>query len=254
MLVIRASQMEVLQQAAHRGFEDDAWQHLSRQFPLLCKRLGEATMRNFIRDGELRAERYGFTVHRTLFAYFTLMVWLGRGYDEDPLYPWAGRILSNPLSAGQLDKAIILQDATLDYMERAEGPDNEHLKAVLRRLQTTTYSDLVPTPAGDFETYMLRWLESLHPRKCQVVGESALRELTRKGKAAAGNYGFTTERGFTVYIAMMFLLGAHFDRDPLLPWIQRALTRPPEADQRMFVYRLYRAGMAYLRNVAGEMR
>jgi hypothetical protein len=248
MLIIRKAQADFFEQLRLAEFESDALRHLKDCFPEQCERVGEDVVRRIIRYGRGRAERHGFTVYRSAFIYLTLMFWIGSGFDEDPVYPWAAHILHHPTIGGQLSKAAMLQQKALDYLDRAEGVNNEHLEGSLNLLQSQPISALLPPCVGDFEDYMAARLLYLHPQKCKAVGESNLRELIRTGMASADEHGLTSERGRGVYIGMMFMLGAHFDSDPMFPWVRRILDAGRADDQQAYVHDLYRGAMIYLRS------
>jgi hypothetical protein len=47
--------------------------------------------------------------------------------------------------------------------------------------------------------------------------------MVRLAWTSCSNYGLQTREGLLVYSAIMFLLGSHFDRDPLHPWVSQPL-------------------------------
>lgn len=251
MLIIRAAQIEIFQQAALQDYEKYARQHLQTCFPQPYKRLGDDVLNEVINVGRQRAEKYGFNIYRSLCTYLSLMFWLGSGFDEDPLYPWAERLLNNPLTTNQLTKVSLVQEATLDFFERAEGAKFEHIKAALARIENTPLDQLFPPLTEDFEEYMLQRLTYIHPQKCLVVGETDVRRLIHKGTDAARTHGFISEQSMGMYIGMMFMLGASFDVDPLLPWVPNLLGEQRTKDQTTAAVSLYRACNAYIRIVSG---
>jgi hypothetical protein len=86
----------------------------------------------------------------------------------------------------------------------------------------------------------------LYPEKCQCAGEDALRKVIRSGMAAARARGLTTERGVTLYLALVFLLGIAFDEDLQYPFAQVVLGDPSLTDPRKKAEALYEHSLEYL--------
>ena len=63
-----------------------------------------------------RAERYAIEGSRGLTVYLTLMFLLGAGFDQDPLYPWAGRVLRNESTFGESARVAALHQAAIAYV------------------------------------------------------------------------------------------------------------------------------------------
>ena len=98
---------------------------------------------------------------------------------------------------------------------------------------------------------MLQRLVYIHPQKCRVAGEVDVRRLIRQGTVAARVHGFISEQAAGLYIGMMFMLGASFDLDPLLPWVPKLLREQGANDQATAAANLYQACNAYIRVVSG---
>jgi hypothetical protein len=85
--------MAVFSQAEIKKFEERVVIHLNKFFPRQCEALGESKLRETIRYGIKRAAGYGITAARDVCKYIDVMVALGRDFDTDKKYPWAGEIL-----------------------------------------------------------------------------------------------------------------------------------------------------------------
>ena len=95
MLKIRGEQMDVMAQAAMRGFEQRVAQHLNEHFPEECRRAGPERIAAAIRQGVARAARYGITSELDVVRYLDLSVVLGLDFDSGKRYPWAQQILED---------------------------------------------------------------------------------------------------------------------------------------------------------------
>ncbi|HEX2570560.1 MAG TPA: hypothetical protein VH877_13475 [Polyangia bacterium] len=249
--MLRQAQLDAFRAALTREFEDLAWSYFQNLFPDACRQAGEDVIRRVIRHGVMRAERHALDEYQSLCMYITVMFWLGSGFDQDPLYPWAAPLLA-PELGDQLQRAERLKKAAQTYLDEAEGLHDEHLQETLRRLLGEDLATLFPppAPAEDARTYLTARLHHIHPRKCEAVGLSSLHRLIDQGIAAATRYGLVERPDQAVYLEMMFLLGAAFDEDPMFPWAQELLHggRTQGARQGQA---LHRAGIASLQHMTG---
>jgi hypothetical protein len=253
MLVIRKQQMEVLEIAARKGFEDRMYRHLLEYFPHHCTLLGEDQMRLVIRYGWEKANSYEWTAECCVRSYIEFMCLLGGGFDTDTLLPWAAEIL-NDRSSDQISRGDRLYYKMWDYLDHAardyrdgnRQPTTARFMNDLRQLRHGG-EEVVPSSG------LPQFLESLEGRirrlfsaKCGYVGERNLREAIGVAAQSAGGYGITTERGLTLFMTMRFVLGGGFDRDLLLPWVSATLKDPETPDQYKRVDKLYLAAVRFL--------
>jgi hypothetical protein len=90
------------------------------------------------------------------------------------------------------------------------------------------------------------------PHKYEFQGEAANRALIEEGFDRAERYQIETGRGLTVFVTLMFLLGAGFDGDPLYPWAGEVLLDRSLPDENTRVTALHRAAMKYVAEVLPE--
>ena len=93
MLTIRPEQLVVLSQPQVKRFEDWMLAHLKKFFPKESEVAGESGLRETIQHGIKQAATYGITTERDVCKYIDLMIVLGRDFDQDEKFPWAGQIL-----------------------------------------------------------------------------------------------------------------------------------------------------------------
>lgn len=108
---------------------------------------------------------------------------------------------------------------------------------------------LVPEEA--FQLQLVEEMRQFAPWHAQILGDSGLLRCVEFAKRRAASYGFTNRGPIRLYLQMIFLLGADFDSDPLLPWAAAALSTPSTADQTARATSLYRALDHYIQHVAG---
>jgi hypothetical protein len=109
MLIIRKPQMDALKRHMLTQFESNMVSHLRSTFPARTKSLEVEAIRNLIRQGAIRAGRYGITSERDIRRYVEYMVMYGADFDVAPTTSWAGKILN---------------DATLSVSQKLERLDD----------------------------------------------------------------------------------------------------------------------------------
>ena len=262
MLMIRKSQMKVFEQIAVQRFEAGLLDHLRTFFPEHAAMLGSTQWGRVVRYGLERAESRGLQTERGLYLYLALMFVLGSAFDEDPQLTWMPPLqpsASPPAeesqqSEFQIEAALVpatvsspeetepvpspetpdirivpLYEQAMAFLDRTVGLDNEFLRQTLSVLRHPQVFEGLPA-APSFGHRVLLLLQTLAPEKYKALGEGALRALVRSGYEAAKHYGVTTEPGMMNYLALAFVLGSGFDRDPLYPWAAAVLTDPVLAD------------------------
>jgi hypothetical protein len=106
----------------------------------------------------------------------------------------------------------------------------------------------------NLEERTVDYLRASLPFHSEVHGDIGLREVVRLGRQRAAGYGITAEGDVQRYVLLMFGMGSHFDRDPLLPWAAATLRDPtiPEGSGR--IERLYDEALARRARVAIKRR
>ena len=251
MLVIRQEQMEILERAARKAFEDRTYRHLQQWFPHHCRLLGEEQMRLVIGHGWQKANSYGLTAECCVRSYIEFMCLLGGGFDTDNLLPWAAEIL-NDKSSEQVARGDRLHAKVWDYV----GQVGRDYRGANGRPTTARFmSDLRQLRRDDSHTAaaMPTFLESLEarfqrlfPTKCAYVGSENVRLALAQAVDSARFYGITTERGATLFAAMRFVLGGGYDRDLLLPWASATLNDSAIPNEYKRADRLYAEAVGFL--------
>lgn len=256
MLKIRREQIEVFEQAAIRNFEDRMVNHLREFTPRHFRILQEEDIRRVIRFGMERAQNHDLTSERSVRLYVEMMFMLGSHFDTDPQVPWAAEILNDKSIPDEVTRVDRLNDRAWDYVDhilldyrRVEGTTADHTRLIKELRKLRQGRDEILSPAGISEFYrdVLARLRQIFPNKYEYVGELSLRRLIQRGITSARNHRITAERGVTMIIAMMFVLGAGFDSDPLAPWASVVLRDPNIADESERANRLYAEAISTLR-------
>jgi len=248
MLNIRPGQMEAFEQAALRRFENDMVAHLRKFAPRHCEILDEEALRKIIRLGIERARKHGFTNVGPVRFFLEMMFLFGSDFDTDPQLPWAAEVLTDKAIKDQALRADRLYGKTMDFVEKVAGPDREYAKDALRRALEERFEAL-PIPDGDFENGMLTRLEMMYSRKCQHVGQEALRTLIRRGYKLTARHSAAGDIGAALFVEVMFFLGHGCVTDPLFPWIAAALKDAAASDPEARARRLHAGWVAFLNHV-----
>lgn len=247
MLNIRTGQMRVFEKAAADRFEDELVNHFKQFAPKHSAVIGEAGVRQVIRLGRARANKYGFTYRGPVRFYVEMMFMFGSDFDTDPQLPWAAAILNRSAASDQLRRADRLYDKTGVYLKKISGPNHTYSIEALRKLSRARIEDY-PTSGANFEDVVVKGLQDIYPQKCRYLGELSLRGLVEIGLASANDYSVTTEKGMALFVALTFALGHSFASDPLFPWISSTLNDPHVDDANERAERLYTKVKLYLKH------
>lgn len=252
MFKIRNEQVQALDAARRRDFENEMVQHLASYAPKLCEVAGQISVRSAIQRGMERAERHGFENRGPMRLYLELMALYGCDFDSDPLLPWAARVLGDPTIPGQSERADRLHQEAIRYLRQVAGPNGCVLIDGLRRLQQAD-PDTYLTIRGDHEAEALHALRTIYPERCRLTSESALRTLIRQGLDRASRLPGSGTRGIALFVALPLALGHGYATDPFYPWIAKTLDDPRITDPIRRVDRLYQRAMAYLSAVVSHL-
>lgn len=244
MLVIGGGQMEGMQAAALRRFDEDLYIHVRTYFPRHHRHLGPPQIRRFIAYGRERAEQHGFRSERNICLYISLMLMLGSNFDVDVRLPWAAELLA--AEGHETLRIDALANAAMDHLDRVAGVDDENIDRGLRNVRAQLPVLLAEhhTESGPWQRRAGIQLRRMFPRKFAAIGDGQLPVLIDAAWRAAVAHGIDEPRGQTVYLVCVTMLGSGFDRDPLLPWAAESLAGGGDGEGRGA--RLYRAAMAWI--------
>jgi hypothetical protein len=105
--------------------------------------------------------------------------------------------------------------------------------------------------AKEFEDHLLKYLNELFPKHCNVLGEAQVRRVIGYGLNKAKSHGLTDMRCLSLYVALMFMLGSNFDTDPQLPWAKEILGDETTTGEHDRIDRLRGKALDYADQVAG---
>lgn len=246
MFQVRKQQLEAITRAQRHRFENSMVAHVKEFFPNHFNMFKETKVREVIGYGIERARFYGFTTERSLSLYITQMFMMGSNFDEDILLPWAKAILSDKNIPNQTLRINELMAKTSDYFGKISGDDNKWLFRALLRLRDGLAPFLIQKPAGNIEDHIAIFLHGTYPEKYAYVVESGLLSLIRKGVNEAGTYQITSDRGVSLWVVFMFMLGTAFVSDPQFSWAREILKNDSILDPEKKVDMLYAEGMTIL--------
>jgi len=247
MLKIRKEQSDELAKIAIKRFEDSMVVHIKEFFPKYFEIMGKPIIRNVIQYGIDRAEDYDFTTERDVSLYISLMIMLGSNFDVDPQLPWAGRILTDESIQDSIARIDRLYDTAMDYLDRVSGLESQYYKRALVNVRDYPFNELSQTGVSNIERKAMSQLQKIWPQKYESIDSLTERLFINSGIEIANNYNFTSERGVGLYIALMFMLGSGFNKDPQFPWAAAVLNDKSTADQATRIDRLYNEAMALLK-------
>jgi hypothetical protein len=245
MLVIREQQMDALSQVALDAFEDEMVAHLRQLAPQHCKAVGEKGLRQVVRTGFERANKYGLTNRGPVRFYLDLMIMLGSDFDTDPQYPWATDLLEDSTMPDQMTRAERLYEKVMDYSAKVFGEGYEQEKAAVRRVGSIKFEDLPSFRAGSASEFV-KYTEKVFPEKARYLGELLLSSLAARAKPLSEQYQLDSERGPVVLGGLMFAFGHGVTTDPQFPWVAATLVKDTQ-DAVARTQRLFHRGLTYQR-------
>jgi hypothetical protein len=210
-------------------FQEKMIAHLQGFAPSTAEAAGVRGLQRCIAEGIERARIHGVTNPGLLRFFIELMVRFGHRFDTDPLYPWASAILGDASLTSQATRIGGLFQASEHYLETIGQHDHSIAIPLLRALKDVRLDRLRPGIPGFVEA-TLETLWTIDPRRCQHLGEGALRELIRRSPQAAADCGLDTDRGVAMVTLLSFVVGHGFATDPIYPWIESALCNPRTTD------------------------
>jgi len=244
MITLRAAQMAELDRIFVLRFVEEIVQHIPHYAPRLYQIVGEAGIREAVRDGVQRAASYGFTNRGPSRLFVEMQFSLGTAFDTDPLLPWASELLHDR-AAGQMLRATRLHQCVTAYLDDVTGPRGEHALAALRAL--TAADPLRQLSSGTRDSILSAfWL--VHPRKARAAGEAALLHLIRAGCGEADRLSLGGI-GRALICCLMFGFGHGVLHDPLYAWVGNTLRHNTTGDPSVRAERLYRKTMLYVARV-----
>ena len=229
MLVIRKEQIEILEAAASGNFEASLVEHIKKVARRHTDVIGDAGTRAIVKSGLERAKSYGMT-KRGPARFFVEMIFLfGSEFDTDPLLPWASGVLTNPSISDQMERADILHEAMMEFVEAVAGKEKQHLLASMRRFNKSRLEDY-QTQGTSFDAAIKEMLKANFPERYEFIGEEGMATLIENGKEEARSRLIKSAKGAALLIVLMFQLGHAATRDPLFPWISETLNDESVAD------------------------
>ena len=237
MLVVRKEQIETLSGVAATGFANELVEHVKKFSPRHAQAVGDDAIRKSVDLGLERSRSYGFTKRGTVRFFVELMVMFGRDFDTDPMLPWANGVLTNESIKLEMERADILHDEMMAYLDQTAGRDNEYLFSALRKLERARLEDF-QSQGGSFDGAVRSGLKNIYPQKYDYVGEDIINGLIDRGKGAAAARSVTSPHGAALFIVLLFELGHGIFDDPLYPWVSQTLDdesigNPDERVQRL---------------------
>lgn len=104
----------------------------------------------------------------------------------------------------------------------------------------------------DVEDELFEDVKRFFKERHSSLGEAQTRVAVRHGMARAASYGFTSLRGLALYVTLSFVLGSHFDKNPLYPWAYKNLVDDRELAETTRTHRFYNALRRYARSTRDE--
>ncbi len=104
-----------------------------------------------------------------------------------------------------------------------------------------------------FEEKLVLYFAKAYPRECrQAGGPEQIRKLVAGAIDRATGFGFQAEAQVSLFVALCFILGSDFDRDPQIAWAGEMLRDAGVRNLALRMNGLYDRMLEYLEETAGE--
>lgn len=118
---MRAFELSAAPGRTGEGWISDVAAILKQFYPEKYHHQGDTAMRRMIWIGARRARQAGLAERHGVFVFVSLMFMLGSGFDRDPLFPWAARVLNDAAHGSETARAARLYAEGLAHIEQSLG-------------------------------------------------------------------------------------------------------------------------------------
>lgn len=102
MFKIHSHQLQVFADESRRVFEDRVFRHMHAEWPDECQRVGNAVLKQLIKDGFTKSERFGLETEENFISLMEFMLFWGADFEQRSELAWAVAILSSHEVAASL--------------------------------------------------------------------------------------------------------------------------------------------------------
>ncbi|MCC6532349.1 MAG: hypothetical protein IT531_07365 [Burkholderiales bacterium] len=242
---IGSAQYAPFKAVALTRFENEMLRHIEEHFPVHWRVIGAESLRQLVRLGCERGKRYGLRTRRDAGLFVSMMLYLGSHFDSDMQLPWARMLLEETAAGGPATRVERALDATLMYLDKVWGPDNQLLVQAIGRFHRAL-SLLVPGARigrEDMRSLCLR----AYPQRFSALGQASLDALIDHAARSSVQLGIGTPRGAAVLLALMAIAGHGIAEDPQHEWLRAALEQPAATSLDAKLDELHRSAVAHTR-------
>jgi hypothetical protein len=120
----------------------------------------------------------------------------------------------------------------------------------LRRGQLHVLEEVLPPPSDE---QLCARVRERSPQQSALLGDPCVLAAVQLAQERAAFHGLRDRRGVLLYVDLVFMLGSHFDRDPLLPWAAAILADRTLGSSRARMDALYGRAVAYREAAYGAL-
>ena len=153
--------------------------------------------------------------------------------------PWVGDILVDK-PAKDVDSTIDkLADEALIRFQKITGDGQRSLFRTLSKVKKELPRLLSESDGSEFEIEMAQRLYKIDPRRHDAFGSDAVLNLIRDSRLKTSRHGLFSQEGNRLFVLAAFMLGSHFDNDPMWERINRHLKDSAVTEENDRVLRIY---------------
>lgn len=120
------------------------------------------------------------------------------------------------------------------------------------RIRDEQVQSLRKSLTEDVEDELFEDVKRYFKERHTYLGDVQTHAAVRHGMERAAHYGFSSLRGWALYVTLAFILGSHFDKNPLYPWARKNLVDDRDLVETTRTHRFYNLLRRHVRSTRDE--
>lgn len=223
MLKVTTGQVAALDTVSRDRFEAAMVVHLSAWSPITLKVAKPEGLKRLVSEGVDAALEFRLIRTGSARLFLELICLFGPRLFDDPLIPWAGRILRDPYYPDDMDRAVMLRDAAAAYMQRVNGVGFIRSRQAFEGLRRLLDQ---PMPDGLSRAQLAQMLTEAYRERALDAGPEALLSMIDIATADPETARLPPGSAPAVAASLHLALGVAAFGDLRHPWVARAMDHP----------------------------
>lgn len=214
---ITNDQLKKLDDQAFELYISELIEHCELCYPKLVDYITPTELRVILANEVKKIKQQGVNQRASVRFQIDLKIIFGAGFKTDPQYEWIRKWLEQNAHYSQLEQADFLFYDCVDYLQTVYGENNINKYRTESQLEHFDLKSYTLTKEN-FDRDILAILKDLYPKKAELAGDNALKNLITQSKLTASTqFSCKYIDQYAYFIIMSYLYGHQFYNDPFLP-------------------------------------